>query len=144
MKDDFQWSCFKYHIQLPTMRKLSITQFYGQMVFSIQSMYDAIRVYTPGKSVPQLMPNETTPRMVDIPLGWRINNGPPESPWHASDFVFRLSAHICELLSPRKLGWFDSSLYLTNVWLQLSSGTMFKFAFSKTFDRFVPMKEKLF
>lgn len=53
-------------------------------MLSIQLVYDAMRVYTLGKRVAQLTPNDTIPTMVDMPGGSCVKIGPPESPTQAS------------------------------------------------------------
>lgn len=56
-------------------------QFHGHTILSIQSMYEAILVYTPGSSVPHETPNDTIPTIVETPDRKSLRKtGPPESP----------------------------------------------------------------
>lgn len=113
----------------------------GHTISSIQSINEAILVYIPGNSDPQLTPNETIPTIVDKPvLASFRNSGPPLSPWQASLLSMGFIAHICVSLNARKLAVFERRLYSTNVWLHLSNGTFVTFVFSKISERFVPKK----
>lgn len=54
---------------------------YGHTMLSIQSAYDAVLVYTLGSAVPQLIPYDTIPTMVETPVNVLYRKiGPPESP----------------------------------------------------------------
>lgn len=59
-------------------------QYPAHTTLSIQLVYDAMRVYTLGKRVAQLIPNDMIPTMVDIPDATFMKIGPPEAPTHAS------------------------------------------------------------
>lgn len=113
---------------------------FGHTALSIQSVYEAIRVEILGKRVPQPIPKDMIPTMVDTPDASTVKTGPPESPAHASLILSdgEDASRVQRWLSSKpflKLLIFACWLYSNNVALHESSGTIVTYVFCNAESR---------